>query len=151
MVGPLFDEPSAFDRDGLAARLQSLAAEGVYIGGSSWKYEGWLGQIYTRSHYLTRGRFSKNLFEETCLREYPSVFPTVCGDFTFYQFPAEAFWANLFRDTPGTFRWGFKIPEQITVPVWPVHPRYGALAGVANPAFLDAGLLEQCFLRLLEP
>ena len=47
MVGPLFDEPSAFDRDGLAARLRALAAEGVYIGGSSWKYEGWLGQIYT--------------------------------------------------------------------------------------------------------
>jgi hypothetical protein len=32
-----------------------------------------------------------------------------------------------------------------------VHPRYGALAGLANPTFLDSGLLEQAFLRALEP
>ena len=46
MVGPLFDEPGGFDRDGLAARLRALAEQRIYIGGSSWKYEGWLGQIY---------------------------------------------------------------------------------------------------------
>jgi uncharacterized protein YecE (DUF72 family) len=149
----LFDlhEPTAFDRDGLRDRLRRLAARRIYVGGSSWKYEGWLDQIYTRSRYLTRGKFSKKLFEETCLAEYTSVFPSVCGDFAFYQFPSEAFWAKLFRQTPPTFRWGFKVPEQITVPVWPVHPRYGAVAGLANPTFLDGTLLEQAFLRLLEP
>ena len=47
MVGSLFDEPGGFDRDALGARLKSLAAQGIYIGGSSWKYEGWLGQIYS--------------------------------------------------------------------------------------------------------
>ncbi len=51
------------------------------------------------------------------------------------------------RDVP----WGFKIPEQITVPTWPVHPRYGALAGRENPTFLDTALLEQSFLRALDP
>lgn len=145
------DEKPAFDRDELRNRLQVLAARGIFIGGSSWKYEGWLGQIYSRSRYHVRGRFSKRLFEETCLSEYASVFPAVCGDFSFYQFPGEAFWAKLFRQTPGSFRWGLKIPEQITVPVWPVHPRYGALAGRENPSFLDFGLFDEAFLRALEP
>jgi uncharacterized protein YecE (DUF72 family) len=145
------DEPCAFDRDGLRDRLRGLAARGVYVGGSSWKYEGWLGQIYSRSRYLTRGKFSRKLFEETCLGEYATVFPAVCGDFSFYQFPSETFWTKLFRQTPETFRWGFKVPEQITVESWPVHPRYGALAGFENPTFLDAGLFEQAFLKMIEP
>jgi uncharacterized protein YecE (DUF72 family) len=145
------NEPGTFDRDRLRERLGALAARNIFIGGSSWKYEGWLGQIYSRSRYQVRGRFSKRLFEETCLSEYASVFPAVCGDFAFYQFPTDAFWAKLFRQTPETFRWGFKVPEQITVPTWPVHPRYGALAGRENPTFLDAALFEQAFLRALEP
>lgn len=144
-------EPSGFDRDGLRERLTGLAARGVFIGGSSWKYEGWLDQIYSRHLYQTRGRFSKKLFEESCLAEYASVFPAVCGDFAFYQFPGEAFWAKLFRQTPAAFRWGFKVPEQISVPVWPVQPRYGATAGLENPTFLDVNLFEQAFLRALEP
>jgi uncharacterized protein YecE (DUF72 family) len=98
-----------------------------------------------------RGRFSKKLFEETCLSEYASVFPAVCGDFSFYQFPSDTFWAKLFRQTPETFRWGLKVPEQITVPVWPVHPRYGALAGRDNPTFLDSTLFAQSFIQALEP
>jgi len=145
------DEPQASARDVLRDRLHSFAARNIFIGGSSWKYQGWLGQIYSRSRYQVRGRFSKRLFEATCLSEYAGIFPTVCGDFAFYQFPTEAFWAKLFRQTPDTFRWGFKIPEQITVPTWPVHPRYGALAGRENPTFLDAALLEQDFLRALGP
>ena len=93
MVGPLFEEPDAFPRDLLADRLRQLAARNILIGGSSWKYEGWLGQIYRRERYLSRGRFSKKLFEAECLREYSEVFPTVCGDFAFYQFPTTEFWS----------------------------------------------------------
>ncbi|HVW85364.1 MAG TPA: DUF72 domain-containing protein, partial [Bryobacteraceae bacterium] len=145
------DEPPAFDRDRLRDRLRELAARGIYVGGSSWKYEGWLDQIYSRSRYQARGRFSKKLFEDTCLSEYATVFPAVCGDFAFYQFPSDTFWAKLFRQTPGTFRWGFKVPEQVTVQRWPVQPRYGALAGLENPTFLDSALFEQAFLRPLEP
>jgi uncharacterized protein YecE (DUF72 family) len=151
MVGPLFDEPSSFDRDGLAARLQSLAAEGVYIGGSSWKYQGWLGQIYTRDRYLSRGRFSRQRFEAECLREYAETFPTVCGDFAFYQFPSDDFWRKLFHQTPETFRFAFKVPEQITCKVFPSHVRYGPQAGKENEAFLDAGTFREMFLRPLAP
>ncbi len=151
MVGPLFEEPGAFDREGLAERLRALAAENIYIGGSSWKYEGWLGQIYRRERYLLRGRFSRRLFEAECLREYAQTFPTVCGDFAFYQFPPEAFWRKLFQQAPESFRFAFKVPEQITCKVFPAHARYGAQAGKGNEAFLDTRMLEEMFLRPLLP
>ena len=151
MVGPLFDEPGAFDRAALAARLLSYASEGIYIGGSSWKYEGWLGQIYTRGRYLTRGRFSRRVFEADCLREYAETFPTVCGDFAFYQFPGEGFWQKLFHQVPDGFRFAFKVPEPITCKVFPSHSRYGAQAGQANPVFLDGNALREKFLQPLAP
>ena len=150
MVGPLFDDFDGFDRDGLAARLRGLARENIYIGGSSWKYEGWLGQVYTRERYLTRGRFSRKLFEAECLREYAETFPTVCGDFAFYQFPSEEFWQRLFSRVPEGFRFAFKVPEPITCKVFPKHARYGQQAGKENEAFLDARMLREMFLRPLE-
>ena len=151
MAGALFEEPGGFDREGLAAKLRSAASENIYIGGSSWKYEGWLGQVYTRGRYLSRGRFSKRLLETECLREYAETFPTVCGDFAFYQFPTVDFWRKLFGQAPESFRFAFKVPEQITCKVFPWHARYGAQAGKANEAFLDARTLEEMFLRPLLP
>jgi uncharacterized protein YecE (DUF72 family) len=145
----LFDEPSSFDRPRLAERLAQLAARNIFIGGSSWKYEGWLGQIYNRSRYQVKGRYSKKLFESTCLREYAETFPTVCGDFAFYQFPTPEFWERLFQLTPEGFRFAFKCPEQITCRIFPKHARYGPQAGTDNAAFLDAEMLKQMFLRLL--
>jgi hypothetical protein len=85
----LFDD--ADERPALAARLapalRSLAEQGVYFGGSSWKYEGWLGSIYTPGRYATRGQFSRKKFEAECLSEYAQTFPVVGGDFGFYQLP----------------------------------------------------------------
>lgn len=146
----LFEEPSDFDRDGLARKLREYAAQGIRIGGSSWKYEGWLGQIYSESRYTSRGRFSKRLFEDNCIAEYAETFPTVSGDFSFYQFPSEEFWKKLFGKVPENFQFGFKVPEQITCRVFPSHARYGPAAGQENPAFLDAELLMESFLRPLE-
>jgi hypothetical protein len=37
----------AFDREQIKPKLAALAAKGVFIGTSSWKYQGWLGQLYT--------------------------------------------------------------------------------------------------------
>jgi uncharacterized protein YecE (DUF72 family) len=150
-LGTLFDEPSSFDRDALAERLRRLAAEGVFIGGSSWKYEGWIGQIYSRGNYLSRGRFSRKAFESECLQEYAQTFPTVCGDFAFYQFPTPEFWSRLFGRTPDGFQFAFKVPEQITCKVFPSHLRYGLQAGKDNEEFLNAGMLKEMFLRPLWP
>jgi uncharacterized protein YecE (DUF72 family) len=145
----LFEEAPA-PRRRLAERLRALAGEGVYFGTSSWKYEGWLGGIYTPERYFTRGKFSRKKFEAECLAEYAETFPAVCGDFSFYQFPSESYWQRLFGSAAGRLQFGFKVPEEITVGTWPSHARYGARAGQANESFLDAGLFERAFARPLE-
>ncbi|MFB3827818.1 MAG: DUF72 domain-containing protein [Bryobacteraceae bacterium] len=147
----LFDEPGAFERDRLAAAVRRLAANRIYIGASSWKYEGWLGQVYSRSRYLARGRFSPRVFEQHCLAEYAETFPTVCGDFSFYQFPSGDYWRRLFAQVPSGFRFAFKVPEQITCKVFPAHARYGSQAGAENEAFLDAAAFREMFARPLLP
>jgi uncharacterized protein YecE (DUF72 family) len=148
---PLFEEPSDFDRVRLSAKLAALASQNILIGTSSWKYEGWIGQIYSRNRYLARGKFSQKRFQAECLSEYAATFPIVCGDFSFYQFPPESYWQRLFSSAPGSLQYAFKVPEEITINMHPRHPRYGDRAGAANPAFLDALLLRNVFLDLLEP
>jgi uncharacterized protein YecE (DUF72 family) len=148
---PLFDPPSTFDRAALGARLRELAAENIWIGTSSWKYEGWLGQIYSPDRYTTRGRFSKKRFESECLSEYAETFPIVCGDFSFYQFPSPEFWRKLFSSAPAALQFALKVPEEVTVEVFPKHPRYGPRAGVVNESYLNADALKALFLEPLEP
>ena len=135
----------------LAPKLRALAADGIYFGTSSWKYEGWLGSIYDEERYKTRGRHSKKKFEETCLAEYARTFPTVCGDFAFYQFPTAEYWSRLFNAVPEDFLFGLKVPEDITVAAWPRHDRYGPRAGRENEHFLDANTFGRFFIDRLEP
>jgi uncharacterized protein YecE (DUF72 family) len=135
----------------LAPRLHALAAQGVYVGTSSWKYQGWLGSIYSPQRYATRGKFSMRKFEDTCLEEYARTFPTVCGDFAFYQFPSVAYWGRLFEAVPDGFLVGLKVPEDVTVAQWPGHSRYGERAGHQNPHFLDPALFRLNFVKRLEP
>jgi len=122
-------EPS-FDRAGLAQKLGALAKENIRIGTSSWKYEGWLDQIYSRDRYLSRGRFSRKRFESECLAEFSETFPTVCGDFAFYQFPTPEFWSKLFATAPPQLKIALKVPRD---------------------SFSDAGVLRTMFLDPLEP
>jgi uncharacterized protein YecE (DUF72 family) len=150
-VLPLFDPSPGFPRESLAARLRALAAEDIWIGGSSWKYEGWLGQIYSRDRYLTRGRFSQKRFDAECLSEYAETFPIVCGDFSFYQFPSPEFWRKLFGSAPAHLNFALKVPEEVTAEVFPKHPRYGPRAGLRNASYLNADALSALFLEPLEP
>ena len=110
-----------------------------------------MDQIYSRERYLTRGRLSRKRFEAECLREYAETFPTVCGDFTFYQFPDPVFWGKLFEAVPPQFQFAFKVPEQITVQRFPTHARYGAHAGSLNPDFLGTDTLVNLFTAPLLP
>ena len=41
----------AFDREQIKKKVAALAAKGVFIGTSSWKYEGWLDRFYTPDRY----------------------------------------------------------------------------------------------------
>lgn len=147
----LFEQPPSFDKEGLARRLRALAADRIFIGTSSWKYDGWLDQIYTRERYLTRGKFSQKQFEAECLKEFAETFPVVCGDFSFYQFPSPEFWKKLFTGAPAALKFALKVPEEVTVEVFPKHPRYGARAGRTNEAFLNADAFRALFLEPLEP
>ncbi len=131
--------------------LKPLADQQVYLGTSSWKYPGWLGSIYSPDLYMARGKFSQRKFESECLREYAATFPIVGGDFSFYQFPTPQYWQRLFSETPQSLLFGLKVPENLTVAIWPRHARYGTRAGNPNPEFLDPALLEKMFLRPLAP
>jgi uncharacterized protein YecE (DUF72 family) len=135
----------------LRPKLRTLAERGVFFGTSAWKYEGWLGSIYSPSRYQTRGKLSTKKFEAECLAEYAETFPTVCGDFAFYQFPGADYWRGLFEGTPPSLSFALKVPEAITVARWPSHARYGSKAGDENRSFLDTALFRSQFTRLLEP
>ena len=151
MTLPLFESPSSFDRAGLARRLRALAQENIWIGTSSWKYPGWLDQIYTRERYQSRGRVSQKRFEAECLAEYAETFPIVCGDFSFYQFPSPEYWHKLFISAPQGLQIALKVPEEVTAEVFPRHARYGPRAGMVNESYLNADALAALFLEPLEP
>ena len=77
----------AFDRERTKGAVAKLAARGVFIGTSSWKYLGWRGQLYDGERYVTRGKFSESRFNRDSLAEYAEVFKTVCVDAAYYKFP----------------------------------------------------------------
>ena len=140
-----------FPREELKAAVAALAQEGIYIGTSSWKYEGWLGLLYTPERYMTRGKISRAKFEKTCLAEFTEVFKTVCLDGGFYQFPTAKMLDDIFSQAPDDFRLTIKVTEDITVRQFPSLPRYGRRAGQRNEHFLDADLFIASFLGPLEP
>ena len=59
-----------FDREQIKTKAAELAAQGVFLGTSSWKYEGWLNQLYTSGRYEYRGKVATKRFERDCLSEY---------------------------------------------------------------------------------
>jgi uncharacterized protein YecE (DUF72 family) len=135
----------------LHERAARLAERNVFLGTSSWKYPAWLGQIYQPARYRPRGRFSAPRFNDECLSEYARVFPTVCGDYVFYQFPTPQMWEQTFDQLPDGFRFGLKVPEEVTCERFPRLPRYGDRAGMLNGHFMDAALTTDQLLTPLEP
>ncbi len=138
-----------FPREALAAAASSEAARGLHLGTSSWKYEGWLGRLYVEESYRTRGRFSRRRFEAECLREYAEVFPAVCVDAGYYAFPRRSWLESLAGLVPETFRFGFKVTDDITIKRFPKLPRHGPRGGMDNPHFLNAELFVGSFLEPL--
>ena len=60
---------------------------------------GWArstARIATRPGASSRRRSSRR----SACAEYAETFPAVCGDFAFYQFPSDEYWAGLFGSTP---------------------------------------------------
>ena len=140
-----------FQRDTTVIALAKLAAEGVFIGTSSWKYSGWFGQLYERDRYIWRGKFSKARFERNCLAEYAQVFKTVSVDAAFYQFPGRNWIEEMVSQVPPDFQFSLKVTDEITVKTFPNIARFGRRAGQANENFLNADLFASRFLDSCEP
>ena len=138
-----------FPREELATAVAELAAQDIFIGTSSWKYEGWLGLIYNEDLYRTRGKLSRAKFQKNCLYEYGKIFKTVCLDGGFYQFPSEKMIDGLLSQVPSDFRLTLKVTEDITMKRFPNIARYGKRAGALNERFLDADLFVASFLTPL--
>ena len=118
----------------------------IRFGTSTWTYEGWQGQVYNRT-------YKKTTFARECLGEYcqylyngEPLFRTVGNDSTFYRPPTANQLKNYLNQIPEDFEMCFKVWEELTIPTFSSHPRYGAKAGQANPRFLDAGLFKDLVL-----
>ena len=109
----------------------------VRFGTSTWTYEGWQGLIYLK-HY-PRGRFTRDCLAEYAQYRYrgETLFRTVGFDFTFYGPPAAKQLAYYAQQLPEDFKVCSKVWEDLTVPAYSGHPRYGSRPG-PNPHFLDA-------------
>src|ERR1051325_886818 len=140
----------SFDRDKIRAAASSLTAKGLRIGTSSWKYPGWLGQLYTRDRYIWRGRYAESRFERNCLAEYAEVFKTVCVDAAYYTFPKRESLAAMAAQVPADFQFAFKVTDEITIKQFPNQPRFGRRAGQVNVNFLNADLFSSAFLAPCE-
>ncbi len=108
----------------------------IRFGTSSWTYPGWKGLVYNRTYK------SEKEFNQESLAEYSEhpLFKTVGIDSTFYT-PAKTDTLKRYRSqVPRNFNWVSKVWEEITIPVYSKHPRYGARAGKPNPNFLNAEL-----------
>jgi uncharacterized protein YecE (DUF72 family) len=147
----LFEAKERYPRRELALALTKLAEQNVFIGTSSWRYEGWLGQIYTEDRYTTQGKFSKQKFTKECLQEYAEVFPIIGADFSFYAIPTPEFWKKTFGDAPKQLKWSLKVPEEFTRKQFSSQQRYGERKGLVNGSFLDADHLVAGFLDPLAP
>lgn len=124
-----------------ALDIARLAAEGIYIGTTSWKYRGWEGLIYKG------GYVSEAQFQRVSLREYTSCFPTVGVEFTYYTWPMADMMSYLMECTPENFRLCPKVTKRITMSQFPNLPAYGKWAGQKNPDFLNPELFKEMFLQ----
>jgi uncharacterized protein YecE (DUF72 family) len=135
-----------FTRDELKRQVADLAAQGVFVGTSSWKYPGWCGMFYDRARYEWRGRFAETRFKRDCIAEYAEVFKTVCVDAAYYSFPTEKYLRGMADQVPEDFLFGFKVTDAVTIKRFPNLVRLGEKAGKPNEDFLNAALFVRDFL-----
>lgn len=115
----------------------------IRFGTSTWAYEGWQGLVYHNAY--AKGRFKQDCLAEYARYEYHGepMFRTVGLDQTFYR-PATTWQLKRYAEQlPSGFEMCSKVWEEITIPRFASHQRYGAKAGQPNPRFLDAKLFTE--------
>jgi uncharacterized protein YecE (DUF72 family) len=91
-------------------RLAALASNGIYLGTSSWRYEGWLGSIYDDQRYLKpNGTLNQKRFDAECLAEYAETFRSVCVDSAYYRIPTAGQIGEIAAQVPDGFQFGMKV------------------------------------------
>jgi uncharacterized protein YecE (DUF72 family) len=118
----------------------------IRLGTSTWTYEGWHGRVYTRQY--AKGTFARECLGEYCQYQHQGepLFRTVGNDSTFYWPPTANQLRRYLNQVPEDFEMCFKVWEEITIPSYATHARYGARAGQPNPRFLDAKLFNDLVL-----
>jgi uncharacterized protein YecE (DUF72 family) len=140
----------SFSREQVKQQADHLAAQGVFIGTSSWKYPGWRGMLYDPARYEYRGKFALARFNRDCLAEYAEVFKTVSVDAAYYSFPTKHHLEGMVGQTPADFQFGLKVTDTITLKKFPKLDRFGRQARKPNENYLNAGLFVEAFLKPCE-
>ncbi len=119
----------------------------IRFGTSTWTYEGWQGQIYTRKY--TKTGFTRECLGEFCQYLYRGqpLFRTVGNDATFYRPPSANQLTRYLTQIPEDFQMCFKVWEELTIPTYAKHARYGSRAGQVNPNFLNADAFTKLVLQ----
>lgn len=143
----LFAAPPRSEPEGVDVGSAARVPKAVRFGTSSWVYPGWKGQVYRRDYGSDRA------FRQEALVEYTAWpwFRAVGVDSTFYGPPRASTVARWDAQLPADFRLVPKVWEQVTIPRFPRHARYGDKAGQLNPRFLDAELFVREVLPPLLP
>ncbi len=133
------DEPAPSGRADLAQLARDLPGT-VRFGTSTWTYDGWAGDVYHRAYGGARP--AERLTEYAA---YP-LFRTVGIDSAFYEPPAEDVLRRYAEALPPGFPCVSKVWGRITAKRLSRDRRWGSLAGMRNPDFLDAGLFTDAVL-----
>ncbi len=119
----------------------------IRFGTSTWTYEGWQGQVYLREYAKTA--FARECLGEFCQYLYKGkpLFRTVGNDSTFYRPSSANQLTRYLTQIPEDFHICFKVWEELTIPTYAKHARYGPRAGQANPNFLNAEAFNKLVLQ----
>ena len=120
-------------------------AQNIYIGGSSWKYEGWLGQIYSRERYLSRGKFSEGSSKPSACASMARSSPRSAAISPSTSSPRRSSGASCSRRRPehsaSPSKCRNRSPARCSRRMRATAPQ----AGHENEAFLDAHVFQEMF------
>lgn len=119
--------------------LRARLPRSIRFGTSSWSFPGWAGIVW-------RGEHSEAVLADDglhALARHP-LFGCVGVDRGFYAPVPDEAWQRYRAQLDGTdFLLVPKAWADVTMAVFPNHPRYGERAGKANPNFLDPVLTNE--------
>lgn len=101
---------------------------------------------------LTKTAFTRECLGEFCQYLYHGqpLFRTVGNDSMFYRPPTTNQLTRYLSQIPEDFEMCSKVWEEITIPTYAQHARYGVKAGQPNPRLLDAGTYDKIVGELPE-